>query len=242
MGGLYCGTSGFAYPKWKPDFYPEKLPAKDFLKYYAGRLNSVEINYTFYRLPTASTLEGWVQQSPASFRFAVKAHQRITHIQRLKESEAISVFFRAIDPLRSARRLGPVLFQRPPNMKCDEPLLEAFLGKLPTDVQCAFEFRNVSWLNDRVYGLLEKAGAALCLAESEKLEIPHVITAGFVYARLRKPEYSAEEQQEIAERSRQFLESGRDLYVFYKHEDTPEGALHAEELLRQLERGKAASR
>lgn len=232
MAHLYTGTSGFAYATWKPDFYPAKLPAKHFLKHYAERLNAVEINYTFRRLPSAGTLESWVNCTPAGFVFCVKAHQRITHIQRLKPSEFTEVFFRAIDPLRAARRLGPVLFQLPPNLKCDVPLLSDFLATLPDDHRCAFEFRNTSWLADPVYAALEKHGAALCLAESDKLEIPEVITAGFVYARLRKPEYSPEDRAEIAARARRFLESDRDLFVFFKHEDTPAGALYAEELLK----------
>jgi uncharacterized protein YecE (DUF72 family) len=232
MGRLFCGTSGFAYASWKPDFYPAKLPAKDFLKRYAERLNSVEANYTFYRLPTASTLEGWVNSTSPGFRFAVKAHQRITHINRLKESEFTGIFFRAIEPLRLARRLGPILFQLPPNLKCDEGLLESFLAKLPGGLQCAFEFRNTSWLQDPVYRMLEKAGAALCFAESEKLDIPQIITAGFVYSRLRKPEYTPDERHDIAEGATRFLDSGRDLYVFFKHEETPAGALYAEEILK----------
>ncbi len=232
MAQLWTGTSGFAYATWKPDFYPQKLPQKDFLKHYATRLNAVEVNYTFRRLPSASTLEAWVAQTPESFRFCVKAHQRITHIQRLKPSEFTGVFFSAVEPLRSCRRLGAVLFQLPPNLKRDTALLGEFLATLPEDVRCAFEFRNPSWLEDDTYALLERRGAALCLAESDKLEIPRVLTANFVYSRLRKSEYSPEERAEVAARSRETLSGGRDLYVFFKHEDTPAGALYAEELLR----------
>jgi len=231
MATLRTGTSGFAYPSWKPEFYPAKLPAKDFLKYYATRLNAVEVNYTFRQLPKSTTLENWIAATPDSFTFVCKAHQRITHINRLKESEFTEVFFRAIDPLRSSRRLGPVLFQLPPNMKADVALLEAFLAKLPTDIRCAFEFRNKTWLCDEVYSLLEKFKVALCLAESEKFEVPEVITADFVYARLRKEEYSPEERSEIAERVRRQLAESRDVYCFFKHEDTPAGAHYAEELL-----------
>jgi uncharacterized protein YecE (DUF72 family) len=231
MPQLYAGTSGFAYPAWKPDFYPQKLPQKRFLEHYAKRLNSVEINYTFRRLPSALTLESWVAQTPVEFQFCAKAHQRITHIQRLKTSEFTEVFFKAIEPLRSSGRLGAVLFQLPPNLKCDLPLLAAFLETLPRDVRSAFEFRNTGWLNDEVYALLERRGAALCLAESDKLEIPRVITANFVYSRLRKSEYSSEERDAIAERAREMLATGRDLFVFFKHEDTPAGALYAEQLL-----------
>jgi uncharacterized protein YecE (DUF72 family) len=240
MPNLYSGTSGFAYPSWKPEFYPEKLPAKKFLSFYATRLNAVEVNYTFRRLPSASTLENWVNDTRSGFAFPLKAHMRITHILRLKPSEFTEVFFRAIDPLRTARRLGPVLFQLPPALKCDEVLLRDFLETLPRDIRCAFEFRNASWLTDAVYGLLEKHGVALCLAESEKIVIPKVITSGFVYFRLRMPEYSPEDRKEIADRVQQMLEGGRDVYVFFKHEETPAGALYAEELLRAFPAQTAA--
>ncbi len=241
MAHLYCGTSGFAYPGWKPEFYPEKLPAKKFLNYYAQRLNAVEINYTFRRLPSASTLENWVNETRPGFVFPLKAHMRITHIQRLKPSEFTDVFFRAIDPLRTARRLGPVLFQLPPAMKCDLALLGDFLATLPREIRCAFEFRHTSWLQDAVYGLLEKHGVALCLAESEKLVIPEVVTANFVYSRLRMPEYTPEDRKEIAARVEQLLGQGRDVYVFFKHEETPAGALYAEELLKRFpEQAQAA--
>ncbi len=149
MPTLYAGTSGFAYPSWKPEFYAEKLPAKKFLAYYATRLNAVEVNYTFRRLPSASTLENWVNDTRPGFVFPLKAHMRITHILRLKPSDFTDVFFKAIDPLRTARRLGPVLFQLPPALKCDEALLGDFLATLPRDVPCAFEFRHASWLDGR---------------------------------------------------------------------------------------------
>ena len=231
MATLYTGTSGFAYASWKPDFYPQKLPAKKFLEHYAARLNAVEINYTFRQLPKAATLENWVSATPDGFRFACKAHMRITHINRLKESEFNELFFRAIEPLRASRRLGPVLFQLPPNFKVDMPLLAAFLERLPTDIRTAFEFRNASWLTEEVYRLLEKHHVALCLAESDKFEVPQVVTSDFVYARLRKEEYSPADRYEIAVRVRAQLDAGRDAYVFFKHEETPAGALYAEELM-----------
>ncbi len=235
MARLFCGTSGFAYATWKPDFYPAKLPSKQFLEFYAGRLNAVEINYTFRRLPSAATLEAWVKATPASFVFCPKAHMRITHIQRLQKAEFTDLFFRALDPLRTARRLGPVLFQLPPQFRVDAGVLSEFLDGLPEGLACAFEFRHQSWLNAEVYAVLERHGAGLCLAESEKLVIPEVLTAPFVYSRLRKEEYSAEERREIAERVRQLRAGGRDCYVFFKHEETPAGALYAEELLRSGE-------
>ena len=231
MAGLYCGTSGFAYASWKPDFYPAKMPSKQFLGHYAGRLNAVEINYTFRRLPSAATLEAWLKAVPEGFVFCPKAHMRITHIQRLQKAEFTEIFFRALEPLRISRRLGPVLFQLPPQFRADPAVLKEFLSELPDGLRCAFEFRHESWLTDEIYGALESRGAALCLAESERLTIPAVLTAPFVYSRLRKTEYSPEERADIAARIREMLAGGRDCYVFFKHEETPAGALYAEELL-----------
>jgi len=235
MARLFAGTSGFAYAQWKPLFYPAKLPASKFLEHYAQRLNSVEINYTFRRMPSAATLEKWVAATPPGFVFALKGHMRITHILRLKNAaEASSVFLRAIDPLRAARRLGPVLFQLPPQMRCDIDVLRAFLEILPEDLRYAFEFRHASWLVDGVYRLLEGRNISLCVAESEKFEVPEVITADFVYYRLRKPEYTAENIESIATRAQGLLGQGKDLFLMFKHEETPDGALHAEEVLRKV--------
>src|SRR5436853_3135722 len=155
MATLFAGTSGFAYPAWKPGFYPAKLPARQFLNYYAERLNCVEINYTFRRLPSPGTLENWVRATRPGFVFAVKANMRITHILRLKGAgDATELFLKMIDPLRSARRLGPILFQLPPAMKCDVALLSSYLELLPSDLRYAFEFRHASWLVDEVYDVL----------------------------------------------------------------------------------------
>jgi len=231
MAQLYAGTSGFAYAAWKPDFYPAKLPAKKFLAHYATQLNAVEINYTFRRLPSASTLAGWVEETPAGFTFALKAHQRITHIDRLAVSEFTGVFFQAIDVLRVQQRLGPVLIQLPPNLPLDLEKLSAFLERAPDGVRLAFEFRNKSWFHDDVYAALEKKNAALCLAESEKLVVPHRLTADWVYFRLRKDDYTPEERAAIRAEARGIVAGGRDVFVFFKHEETPAGALYARELI-----------
>jgi uncharacterized protein YecE (DUF72 family) len=236
MATLYAGTSGFAYPAWKPGFYPAKTPSNQFLKHYAARLNCVEINYTFRRLPSASTLKTWVEATPPGFVFAVKANMRITHILRLKDAgQATEVFLNAIDPLRTSRHLGPVLFQLPPAMKCDAPLLRAYLELLPAGMRYAFEFRHPSWLAEEVYSLLRERNISLCVAESERLEVPEVITADFVYYRLRKPEYTEADIEAFASRSKELLAAGRDLYLMFKHEETPEGALNAELLLKKAE-------
>ncbi len=234
MATLYAGTSGFAYPAWKPGFYPAKLPSHQFLKHYAERLNCVEINYTFRRLPAAATLQKWVEAVGPGFVFAVKANMRITHILRLKNAEqATEIFLKAIDPLRTSRHLGPVLFQLPPAMKCDVELLKSYLDLLPTGMRYAFEFRHASWLTAEVYDVLEQRNASLCVAESERLEVPEVITADFVYFRLRKPDYTSDDVEAFATRSKDLLATGRDLYLMFKHEETPEGALNAEMVLRK---------
>jgi len=234
MPTLYAGTSGFAYASWKPKFYPQTLAAKNFLQHYATRLNAVEINYTFRQLPKPSAVENWVSATPAGFLFACKAHMRITHIKRLKDSESCELFWRAVEPLRASGRLGPVLFQLPPNFKADPPLLAAFLERLPTGIRAAFEFRHATWLTEEVYRLLEKHGVALCLAESEKFEAPPVITADFVYVRLRKEKYTRKDRREIATRVRAQLDAGRDVFAFFKHEESPAGALYAEELQKEV--------
>lgn len=231
---LFAGTSGFSYPAWKPDFYPRDLPAKRFLEHYASRLNSVEVNYTFRRLATASVLEGWLKATGADFQFSCKAHQKLTHILRLKDADGFTeTFLQSLEPLRAARRLGPVLFQFAPTFKCDLARLDDYLPLLPEDMRFAFEFRHASWLVDDVYERLAKRNIALCLAESDKLEIPKVFTAGFAYFRLRKGDYSDAVREEIAAGVDGILDSGKDVYVYFKHEDDPRGAIWAESLLRR---------
>lgn len=232
MAQLFAGTSGFSYPAWKPYFYPAKLASKGFLEHYASRLNSVEINYTFRQLPSAKTLEGWLGATPNGFAFACKAHMRLTHVMKLKEAESFTdLFLKALEPLRAARRLGPILYQLGPTFKCDPALLAAYLPLLPRDCRFAFEFRHASWLNDAVYETLSAHNVALCLAESDKLEIPKVFTADFGYFRLRKGDYSPEARAAISAQARQLTAGGRDAYVYFKHEEDPHGALWAEELL-----------
>jgi uncharacterized protein YecE (DUF72 family) len=237
---LHVGTSGWAYPAWKPVFYPEKLAQKKFLQYYSGRLNAVEVNYSFRQFIKESTLQGWIAETPTDFMFCVKAHQSITHIRRLKNAdEPLKRFLESIQPLASAGKLGPALFQLPPNLKADAALLDDFCGNFPRNFRAAFEFRNQSWFDDEVYRILSKNNAALCFAESDELQAPIVVTANFSYYRLRRSEYSADDREAIALRMSRGIKAGRELFAFYKHEDSPKGALYAEELLRSAE-GAAA--
>jgi uncharacterized protein YecE (DUF72 family) len=231
MGKLYAGTSGWAYPQWKPAFYPPKLASAKFLGYYASRLNSVELNYTFRRFPTEKLLAGWLAATPADFKFAVKAHQNITHVKRLRDAgEWTSSFLQALAPLQQAGKLGPVLFQLPPFLRCDPTRLKDFLRQLPRDTRAAFEFRHESWFTPEVFDALRSVNAALCQAESEKLETPKVQTADFAYFRLRKQSYSPKQRADLAKQAAELTRAG-DVFTYFKHEDTPEGALYAEELL-----------
>ena len=159
------GTSGFAYDEWKGSFYPEKIAAKDMLKYYAERLPVVEINNTFYRLPKEEVLKGWADQVPDGFTFVVKASQRITHFSRLKEcGELLAYLFRVTGAL--GPKLGPVLFQLPPNFKKDVPRLAAFFDAMPDRRRVAFEFRHASWFDDETFDLLRRQSAALCVSDT----------------------------------------------------------------------------
>jgi uncharacterized protein YecE (DUF72 family) len=229
---LFCGTSGFAYPTWKPGFYPEKLPSAKFLSYYSTRLNAVEINYTYRRLASASTFEKWVAGTEPNFMFLPKAHMKITHSLKLKDAEEFTrVFLESLEPLRAAGRLGPILFQLAPSFKVDLSVLAEFVRLLPKTSRYVFEFRNASWFNEDVYKILREANVGLCLAENETIETPHVITADFVYLRLRKPDYTESELGEIQRRVKQYVRNGYVTYAIFKHEETPAGALYAERLL-----------
>jgi uncharacterized protein YecE (DUF72 family) len=232
---IYAGTSGWAYASWKPKFYPAKLASAKFLPFYATRLNSVEVNYTFRSQVSEKLLAGWIAATPADFKFAVKAHQTITHIKRLRDAaEPTAKFLASLDPLRDADKLGPVLFQLPPFLKCDIAVLEEFLGGLPRHMRCAMEFRHASWFTDDVYERLGRANVALCQAESEKLETPDVATADFRYFRLRKEKYSPAARKTISKKVNDASRSA-DVFIYFKHEDTPEGALYAENLLKTRE-------
>jgi uncharacterized protein YecE (DUF72 family) len=230
---LFAGTSGWAYPTWKPAFYPARTPAKKFLEFYGTQLTSVEVNYTFRTLPSAKILEDWLAATPANFRFSFKAPQRITHIRRLRDSHAdVAQFVAALEPVRQAEKLGLLLFQLPPNFKADKELLTNFLSApaLRTSYAppIAFEFRHESWFSEEIYDVLREHDAALCIAESDDLRTPEVHTAGgHTCFRLRRNRgYTPEELDEFASRFLALAQQ-RDVYAYFKHEDEPTGALNA---------------
>jgi uncharacterized protein YecE (DUF72 family) len=236
MAQLYAGTSGWAYPSWKPDFYPAKLAQTKFLQYYATRLNAVEVNFTFRQLLKETTAQKWIAETPARFRLSVKAHQVITHIKRLKNAEDfVPRFLSTIEPLARAGKLGPVLFQLPPNLKADAKLLEDFMSIVPRAVPSAFEFRHESWFSDEVFDLLKMNNRALCIAETEERVTPDVVTADFCYYRYRKPSYTPEERRAMVSRIAEHRSEGRDVFAYFKHEETPEGALYAVDILKTVQ-------
>jgi uncharacterized protein YecE (DUF72 family) len=238
MAQFFAGTSGWAYPSWKPQFYPEKLAQKNFLNYYATQLNTVEVNFSFRQLLKDSTVQKWIAETPDHFRFGIKAHQVITHIKRLRGTEEfVKRFLGTIENLAHARKLGPVLFQLPPNLKAAAELLQTFLATLPRGLQSAFEFRHDSWFSEVTYGALRGRSIAICVAETEERITPDVVTAGFCYYRFRKPTYTPEERQAMTDCIREHLTAGRDVFAYFKHEETPEGAIYAREVLRALNAG-----
>ena len=240
MAQLYAGTSGWAYPSWKPDFYPAKLAQVKFLQYYATQLNAVEVNFTFRQLLKETTAQKWIAETPNGFRLSVKAHQVITHIKRLQKTEDfLPRFLSTVEPVARAEKLGPLLFQLPPNLKADATLLAEFLTSLPRSVPSAFEFRHASWFTDEIFDLLKAGNRALCVAETEERVTPDVITADFCYYRYRKPAYTSDERRAMVARIREHLSAGRNVFAYFKHEETPQGALYAEELLQEV-RAKAA--
>ncbi len=214
---IRIGASGFSYKEWLGHFYPAKLSGAKMLAYYAERLPTVEINYTFRRMPKVSTFEGWVEKTPPNFRFALKASQRITHFDRLRGTKsALDYFIEVAGALQE--RLGPVLFQLPPDLPRDDELLSDFLDEIAGRVRAAFEFRNRSWFNDRVLEILRTKRAALCIAESEKLASPVECTAPFAYLRLRNETYDDAGLELWASRIRRLAQQAREIYVFFKHE------------------------
>jgi uncharacterized protein YecE (DUF72 family) len=227
------GTSGYNYAEWKGTFYPADLSGAKMLPYYAARFPTVEINATFYRMPTAKTLAGWDAATPASFVLALKAPQRITHFARLRSIDEPLRFFcdvaRTLGP-----KLGPLLFQLPPNFKKDTDRLAETLFLLPPDLRCAFEFRHETWLADDVYDLLRRRNAALCIADSEAASTPVVATADFGYLRLRDEGYTEADLARWAATITGFGGSWKDAFVYFKHEESGTGPAFARRLTELL--------
>jgi uncharacterized protein YecE (DUF72 family) len=228
-GNVFVGTSGFAFDEWKGPYYPPDIRPRDMLAFYSGRLSSVEINYSFRRLPAETTIAAWIRATPDHFTFALKAHRLITHLMRLRQAGlAASTFVDRAGLL--GQRLGPILFQCPPNLPYDRPLIEAFLSELPSGIRFAFEFRHPSWT--QAQGLLRERGAAWCLADTDDhpTEEDPIEAGTFAYLRLRRTKYSRKELARWAEWISEAHQRGTDVYCFFKHEEAGIGAKRAERL------------
>jgi uncharacterized protein YecE (DUF72 family) len=219
---IWVGTSGYNYPEWKGHFYPADLPAAKMLPYYAERFSTVEINYTFYRMPNEKLVSGWAAQTPPSFRLTLKAPRRITHDSRLKDCGPLVATFCSVAGTLGGK-LGALLFQLPPNLKLDLGLLDAFLEELPRQAPAAFEFRHASWLADAVYERLAARNFALCVADSEKMSTPVRVTADFAYFRLRDEGYTTDDIARWAETIVRETAACRDVFVYFKHEEEGKG-------------------
>jgi uncharacterized protein YecE (DUF72 family) len=218
----WIGTSGYNYPEWKGSFYPEKMPAAKMLPFYAQSFSTVEINYTFYRVPNQKTLAGWSRDTPEGFRLTLKAPKRITHIARLRDCAELLEYF-----LRTAATLGPklgaILFQLPPYFRKDLAVLDAFLALITPGCCAAFEFRHASWMDAEVFARLRARNLALCIADSEKFSTPVEITASYGYFRLRDEGYTLEDLKRWAGVIHASTTACSDVYVYFKHEEAGKG-------------------
>ena len=232
---ILVGTSGYNYPEWKGSFYPADLAASKMLPYYASKFRTVEINYTFYRMPTSKIVTGWAAQVPADFKFTLKAPKRITHDKRLRAAEVADTLQTFVSV---AGELGPqlaaLLFQLPPNFKKDLVLLNEFLSLLPPKTIAAFEFRHASWLDDEVYAALRVRNIALCIADSEARQTPAITTADYAYLRLRDEGYGDAEIARWTDTANQLSATSTDVFVYFKHEDEGKGAAFGQQMLRNL--------
>jgi uncharacterized protein YecE (DUF72 family) len=232
---VHVGTSGYNYPEWRGTFYPADIKPPQMFAYYAARFQTVEINYTFYRMPTPKLTAGWRDQAPAGFAYTLKAPRRLTHEKKLKDCAPDVV--RLVESARGLEtHLGTLLFQLPPTFRLDLERLTAFLADLPRDVRCAFEFRHESWLSDPVYRALESHGVALCIADFGDKTTPLVPTARHGYFRLRDEGYQAADLETWAERVEGHAGQWDDVFVYFKHEEEGKGPEFAAAFLAILER------
>lgn len=233
MAELRVGTSGFAYPAWRGPFYPAGLAERDMLLHYGREFRTVEINYTYYRMPSERTLREWAERVPPGFEFALKLNQKITHVQRLRDVEALlERFLEALGGLAGRGQLGPLLVQLPPSFRADLAVLDAFFRLAPSLFRFALEVRHRSWQTAELPALLRAHRVALCLAETDEEAAPDAITAGFVYARLRRFHYTPDELAHWRRRFASWVAEGLDVYAYVKHDEAGQAPAYARELLR----------
>jgi uncharacterized protein YecE (DUF72 family) len=234
----WIGTSGFQYAEWKGNFYPEDLAAAKMLPYYAERLSTTEINYTFHRIPSAKTIANWNTLTPDHFRFSLKAPQKVTHFARLRDcADTMRYFHDVVSALGD--KLGPVLFQLPPNFKKDTVLLADFVNSFPEGLRAAFEFRHDSWFDDAVFEALKSRNVSLCIADTEDLVTPQVATANYGYLRLRREDYTAADVERWTKFVSGQVKEWNDAFVYHKHEEAGIGPKLAQQMVALLS-GKEA--
>lgn len=231
----YVGVSGFSYTGWKGKFYPKELKSDEFLASYSRRLNSVEINSSFYASPSPAAVKGWAEKVGEEFRFAFKAPRQITHILKLGKgsSEGAERLSKTIDLL--GRRRGPILFQLPPYAKQDIKLLDAFLDETSGTKGRVFEFRHPSWLQEPTFRLLETHGAGFCVSETEDMAPEFRVTGGLAYFRLRRESYDSGAIDRWAEKIREVAASSRECYAYLRHDESGENAVLAQRLAQSLQ-------
>jgi uncharacterized protein YecE (DUF72 family) len=230
---IWIGTSGYNYPEWKGSFYPSDLTTAKMLPFYAARFPTVEINYTFYRMPTEKLVAAWAAQTPSPYRLTLKAPRRITHDNRLKNCGPVVASFCQV-AASLGEKLGALLFQLPPNFKKDLSILDTFLADLPPKVCAAFEFRHASWLDEDVFARLAARNLSLCVADSEKMSTPVRVTADYAYFRLRDEGYTPADIRRWAETIARAAEPLRDVFVYFKHEEEGKGPEFARLLMQDL--------
>jgi uncharacterized protein YecE (DUF72 family) len=231
---FWIGTSGFQYSEWKGNFYPEDLPSAKMLPYYAERLSTTEINYTFHRIPAPKTIDNWRALTPVNFRFALKAPQKITHWSKLRDCADTLRYFLDVTSALDAKQ-GPVLFQLPPNFKKDTVVLADFLNGLPAQIRAAFEFRHESWFDEEVFETLRARRAALCIADTEKLVTPTIPTANWGYLRLRREDYARSDVERWTHFVQEQSDDWTDAFIYFKHEEAGIGPKLAKQMMEMLE-------
>jgi Uncharacterized conserved protein len=230
---IWIGTSGFQYDEWKGTFYPATLSKAKMLSYYAGHFSTTEVNYSFRRIPSLTTIEKWNRETPSMFQFTFKAPQEITHFRKLRDCGPIlNAFADVIQTLD--QKLGVVLFQLPPTFERDDVVLGEFLNNIPKGLKSAFEFRHKSWLSDDTFSQLEKAGAAVCIADTEDLSTPVVFTAPYSYFRLRRTDYKKADIERWAKVIQERQSTDGDAYVYFKHEEAGVGPQFGKQLQQLL--------
>ena len=232
----WIGTSGFQYAEWKGNFYPEDLSAAKMLPFYAERLSTTEVNYTFHRIPSAKTIDNWTKSTPGNFRFALKAPQKITHWSKLRDcADTMRYFYEIVSGLGG--KLGPILFQLPPTFKKDAVLLADFVNCFPTGLRAAFEFRHESWFDDSVWEVLRSRNVALCIAETAEFVTPRERTADYGYLRLRREDYTPADVENWASFVREQGPDWADAFVYFKHEEAGIGPRLAMQMMKLIASG-----